>query len=372
MENILSLAQHYLLPFLVVLGVVVFFHEFGHYIVARLCGVKIEAFSIGFGREIFGWKDKHGTRWKVSWLPLGGYVKMYGDAGPASTPDASLKEMTPAQKKVSYFYQNVEKRLAIAAAGPIANFLLAIVMLALLFTFHGQSFTKPVVSGLMDDGAAAAAGVKTGDVIASIDGKKIEWFEDIVHAIALNTGTPMSIGITRGHEHLMLTVTPKVTTVNIMGMEAKIGRIGIKGDQVEYKKDPPLIAVYQATLETWNMAGEMLKGIGQMVIGLRGADELGGPIRIVQMSGNIAKEGPVSLLHWAAFISINLGLINLFPIPLLDGGHLLFYGIEWLRGRPLKEKTQELGFRAGLVFIVCLMLFVTWNDLVHLLHELTL
>jgi regulator of sigma E protease len=367
MESIFGLAQHYLLPFLVVLSVVVFVHEFGHYWIARMCGVKIEAFSIGFGREIFGWKDKHGTRWKVSWLPLGGYVKMYGDAGPASTPDASVKEMTAAQKKVSYFHQDVEKRFAIAAAGPLANYAFAIIVLAFLFMLHGQPFSSPVVSDVMENSVAAKAGFQKGDRVLVVDGTNIERFEDIKRIVAMNSGTPIKVTALRGHKQVTFTVTPEVATMlDRFGGEHQTRRIGITTDAIEYKQWPLPQAMLHAIGETWELTTDTLKGTGQMIMGLRSADEIGGPIRIAKLSGEVAKDGIVALIWFMAVISINLGLINLFPVPLLDGGHLLYYGIEWLRGRPLHQNVQEAGFRVGMAFILCLMLFATWNDLVNL------
>jgi regulator of sigma E protease len=367
MENILSLGQHYLFPFLVVLSVVVFVHEFGHYWIARICGVKIEAFSIGFGREIFGWKDKHGTRWKVSWLPLGGYVKMFGDAGPASTPDGSVKDMTDEEKKVSFFHQSVGKRLAVVAAGPLANYAFAIVVLAFLFMLHGQPYSSPIASEVMEGSVAAKAGIVPGDRILAIDGAPIERFEDIKRIIAFNIGAPVKITALRANKRVAFTLTPELAMMkDRFGGEHETRRIGIMTDAIEYRKWPLPQAMLHAVFETWDLTVGTLKATGQMVMGLRGTDELGGPLRIAKLSGDVAKDGIVSLIWFMAVISINLGLINLFPIPLLDGGHLLYYGIEWFRGRPLRQNVQEAGFRVGMAFIFCLMIFATWNDLVNL------
>jgi regulator of sigma E protease len=367
MENILNIAAHYAVPFIIVISVVVFVHEFGHYWVARRCGVKIETFSLGFGHEIFGWTDKHGTRWKVSWLPLGGYVKMFGDANAASTPDASVHTMTEAQKKVSFFHQHVAKRMAVIVAGPASNYLFAIVVLALLFMFNGQPYTPAYVSAVVENSAAAKAGIKPGDRIVSADGSGIDRFEDIKRIVALNTGTPMTVEVMRGDKEVKLAVTPEIVTMtDNFGGEHKVGRIGITSDKLEYIKQPPVKAVEQSFIETWNLTTSTLKAIGQMVIGLRGTEEIGGPLRIAEMSGNIAKEGVITLIWFMAVISINLGLINLFPVPLLDGGHLAFYVAESLRGRPLSERLQEIGSNLGAAMVVTLMLFATWNDLVHL------
>lgn len=367
MDHILHLATQYTMPFIIVISVVVFVHEFGHYWVARRCGVKIETFSIGFGREIFGWTDRRGTRWKVSWLPLGGYVKMYGDDSVASTSVASVHAMTDEQKRVAFYHQHVDKRMAVVAAGPAFNYLFAILVMTFLFIFSGQPYTSPEVGSLVDNGVAKEAGLKPGDRILEVDGQKTDRFEDIKRIVALNAGTPMPVEVERNGQHLAFTLTPKIVTVNDrFGGEHKIGRIGIVSDKLEFKKQPPLEAAHQALLETWNLTAGTLKAIGQMVIGLRDTEELGGPLRIAKMSGDVAKEGAVTLIWFMAVISINLGLINLFPVPLLDGGHLAFYIAERLRGRPIHEDLQEIGARIGLVLVLSLMVFATWNDLVHL------
>lgn len=367
MTQFLSFAPHYLLPFIIVISVVVFVHEYGHYWVARQCGVKIEAFSIGFGREIFGWTDKHGTRWKVCWLPLGGYVKMFGDADPASTPDAAVKTMTDEEKQVAFYHQTVEKRMAVVAAGPVTNYLFAILVLAILFIFQGQPYTPTDVSGLLDNSAAAKAGLQIHDHVASVDGQKVRRFEDIKRIIALNAGTPIPVVVERGAETLTLTVTPEVVTMtDRFGSEHKLGRIGITSDELKYRKWPVLKAVRQAVNETIDMTGSTLRAIGQMIMGLRGTEELGGPLRIAEMSGHVAQDGPWALVWFMGIISINLGLINLFPVPLLDGGHLAFYIYEKLRGQPLNEKAQNVGMRVGMALVLSLMIFATWNDLVHL------
>jgi regulator of sigma E protease len=363
MFNILHGAQHYALPFIIV----IFVHEFGHYWVARRCGIKIETFSIGFGAEIFGWTDKRGTRWKVSWLPLGGYVKMYGDSSAASTPDSSVHSMTDEQKRVAFYHQHVDKRMAVVVAGPLANYLFAIVALALLFMFQGQPFSPPTINSVMENGIAARAGILPGDRFISVDGYAVDRFEDIKRIVALNAGTQIPVEIKRGETEVHMNVTPEVvTTTDRFGGEHKIGRIGIVSDKLEYKQWPPLKALKQAVLETWNLTTGTLQAVGQMIMGTRGTEELGGPLRIAEMSGNVAKDGFVSLIWFMAVISVNLGLINLFPVPLLDGGHLVFYLAERLRGRPINENLQEAGARVGVALVLSLMVFATWNDLVHL------
>ncbi len=365
--HIFDLALHYALPFLAVITVVVFVHEFGHYWVARRCGVKIDAFSIGFGREIFGWNDTHGTRWKVSWLPLGGYVKMYGDGSAASTPDKTVHTMTDEQKKVAFFHQSVGKRMAVVVAGPASNYLFAILVLSLLFIFQGQPYTPTDVSAVIENSAAAKAGIQPGDHVLTLDGNTVDRFEDIKRIVALNAGTPVPVEVDRKGEHLTFTVTPEIMSVtDRFGGEHKIGRIGISSTDLKYEKWSPPKAVEQAVVETWNLTTGTLKSVGQMIMGMRSADELGGPLRIAELSGHVARDGLVSLIWFMAVISINLGLINLFPVPLLDGGHLAFYLAERLRGRPLHDNIQEVGMRVGMILVATLMVFATWNDLVHL------
>jgi regulator of sigma E protease len=368
MFNILSIAQHYALPFLIVISVVVFVHEFGHYWVARRCGVRVISFSIGFGHELFGWTDKHGTRWKVAWLPLGGYVKMFGDADPASRPDTEANAaMTEDEKKVAFYHQSVNKRMAIVAAGPVTNYLFAILVLAVLFVLQGQPFSPPVVGNVLDNGVAAKAGLAVGDRVLSIDGEAVQRFEDIKRIVALNAGTAVPMTIQRGGEMQTFSITPEVVTMtDRFGGEHRLGRIGIASDKMEYKKWPPLTALKQAAVECWDMTASTLRALGQMIMGMRGTEELGGPLRIAEMSGHVAQDGAWALVWFMAVISINLGLINLFPVPLLDGGHLLFYILEKLRGRPLHERVLDAGMRVGLAMVVSLMVFATWNDLVHL------
>jgi regulator of sigma E protease len=392
---------HYAIPFIIVISVVVFVHEFGHYWVARRCGVKVEQFSIGFGRELFGWNDAHGTRWKVSLLPLGGYVKMYGDAGPASNADASVAAMTDEQKKVSFHHQPVGKRFAIVVAGPLFNYLFAALVLTLLFMeppfglqmppmlchmpavtadtpkdvtandncflFQGQHYTTPTVSTVLPDSAAAQAGILAGDKILTLDGATINRFEDVRTTVMFNAGTPIIAEIERAGVHMNVTVTPKIEAItDRFGGVHKLGRIGITSDKVLYKRWPLHLAIGHAVGEAYSLSASTIRSIGQMIMGLRGTEELGGPLRIAAMSGHVAEDGPPALVLFMAMISINLGLINLFPVPLLDGGHLLYYIAEKLRGRPLHEKIQEFGMRIGMALILCLMVFSTWNDLVQL------
>jgi regulator of sigma E protease len=367
MLHLLSLAQQYAIPFIVVISVIVFVHEFGHYLVARACGIRVELFSIGFGRKLFGWTDKSGTEWQVACLPLGGYVKMFGDANPASMPDESVKMMTEEEKKVSFFHQKVGKRMAVVSAGPASNYVFAIITLAILFMFQGQPFSPPVVGALQENGVAQLGGILAGDKVISIDGRDILRFEDIRRTIGKNSGTPVSVVVDRNGERETFTLTPEVAVQkDRFGGEHRMGKIGIISNQIEHKIRSPLEAAYYATIESWNISVDTLEAVGQIITGARASEEIGGPLRIAEMSGRIAQDGVWALVWFTAIISISLGLMNLFPIPLLDGGHLLFYFFEALRGRPLNEKAQEVGMYVGLTFIVSLMVFVTWNDLVRL------
>ncbi len=348
--------------FLVVLTVLVFVHEFGHYLIARRNGVRIEVFSIGFGPELFGWWDRVGTRWKFSAIPLGGYVKMFGDADASSgLPIVGLSQLSPADWAVSFHGKRLSQRAAIVAGGPAANFLFAIAVLALLFMTYGQPFTPAEVGQVQAASAAEAGGIHPGDLIVSIDGSNIQRFEDVQQLVRLSPGVPMTIVLKRDGQLVTLKVTPD-RKVN-RGQE--YGQLGIGRSGVEYVRRDPASAVLRAVGETWNLSATTLEAMWQMVIGTRATDELGGPLRIAQMSGEVAQGGIVPLLWFMAVLSINLGLINLFPVPVLDGGHLLFYAAEAIRGKPLGQRAQEYGFRVGLALVLTLMVFATWNDLVH-------
>jgi regulator of sigma E protease len=365
--SILTGGLGYIIPFLVVLTVLVFVHELGHYLVARRNGVRIEVFSIGFGPEIFGWYDRAGTRWKLSAVPLGGYVKMYGDADASSLPSNSLVTMSEEDRAVSFHHKRLWQRIAVVAAGPAANFIFAIVLLAGLFATVGQPFTPPDVGQVQPNSAAEQGGIKPGDTISEIDGRKIERFEDVQQAVRLNAGGVMKIVVRRDGRDVALDVTPQMTEMtDRFGNVHRVGMLGIGRSGVDYVRHDPATALGRAVEETWNLSVGTLKAIWQMIIGARATDELGGPLRIAQMSGEVAQGGIVAIVWFMAVLSVNLGLINLFPIPVLDGGHLLFYFAEAIRGRPLGQRAQEYGFRIGLALVLTLMVFATWNDLVHL------
>lgn len=362
----------YIIPFLFVLTIVVFFHEFGHFLVARWCGVRVLMFSIGFGPELVGFNDRHGTRWKISAIPLGGYVKFFGDDNAASTPDAErLASMPEAQRSESFFYQKVRARAAIVAAGPIANFILAIIIFSGIFMFYGKQTTSARVDTVQAGSAAAAAGFKPGDLVLSIDRAKIDTFADMQRVVSGSAGETLTIEIERGGKLMTLKAVPALKEMtDSFGNKQRIGILGISRsmtpDDLKLQPVDPLNAVVLGAEETWFVIDRTLAYIGGVVVGREAADQLGGPIRIAQVSGQVASAGIVALIHLAAVLSVSIGLLNLFPIPLLDGGHLLFYGIEAARGRPLSDRAQEVGFRIGLAIVLMLMIFATFNDIVHL------
>jgi len=352
--------------FVVVLTILVFVHEFGHYYVARRNGVKIEVFSIGFGPEIFGWWDRAGTRWKLSVLPLGGYVKMFGDSDPTSgLPISNLSQLTAEERDSSFPCKPLGQRAAIVAAGPIANFLFAILVLSVLFMTYGQPFTPADIGEVLTGTAAQAGGMEAGDKILSIDGRAVERFEDVQQIVQLNPNVAMNVVVDRGGKELTLHVTPSLVEEHDRLGRHQIGRLGIRGGKVTYvRRDPPQ-AVIRAVGETWNLSATTLQAMWQMVIGKRSTDELGGPIKIMKLSGEVMQLGIGPLLWFMCVLSVNLGLINLFPVPVLDGGHLLFYAAEAIRGKPLGQRAQEYGFRFGLALVLTLMIFATWNDVFH-------
>ena len=383
--DIIGFITDYAIPFIVILSVLVFVHEMGHYWVARRCGVRVEAFAIGFGPELFGWTARSGTRWKVCALPLGGYVKMFGDADVTSRPPSGggevletgeetgdwasgqARPLTAEERAVSFHHKSLRQRTAIVAAGPAANFLFAIVALALLFATEGQRTTPPVIGEVVEDSAAAEAGLQPGDRFLAINGTSIERFEQIQRVVQLNLSEPLQVTLERGGAEQSLTVAPRIVeTTDNFGNTIERALLGISASGTEMVRHDPLTAVWRATEETGSLTWGTLRYVGQMITGNRNADELGGPIMIGEMSGRVAEFGLVAVVSFMAILSINLGLINLFPVPMLDGGHLLFYAIEGVRGRPLGERAQEYGFRIGLALVLTLMIFVTFNDLSRL------
>lgn len=357
--------------FLFVITVVVFFHELGHFLVARWCGVKVDVFSVGFGKEIFGWSDRRGTRWKVSWLPIGGYVKFAGDASAASTPDHRAAErMSPAEREHTLLYKPVWQRAAVAAAGPLANFLLAILLFTGLIYYNGHTVLAPVVGHVVEGSAAEAAGIKAGDRVTAIDGTAITDFEQMPQIIAVSGGKNLKLELLRDGKSISVQVTPRATRMrDALGDMGTNMVIGVQPSRTapittEYYSLPG--AVGAATAETWNIMATTVKGIAQMVRGYGSADQFRGPVGIAKMTRQVAVFGFMALLQLVAVLSVSIGLANLFPIPLLDGGHLLYYACEAVLGRPLGERAQDVGFRLGLVLVLGLVLLTTWNDLARL------
>ena len=362
----------YVIPFLFVLTIVVFFHELGHFLVARWAGVKVLTFSLGFGPELVGFNDRHGTRWKISAVPLGGYVKFFGDDSEASTPSSeALASMTEEERQGSFHHKKVGPRAAIVAAGPIANFVLAIVIFTGLFTFLGKPSTTARVDQIEAGSAAAAAGFEVGDVVTVIDGSKIESFSDMQRIVGVHAGDPLKFTVTSGESMVELQGTPQLREVkDPFGNVHKLGVLGITrktvaGDTLTERVDPAT-ALWLGVKETSFVVDRTLAYIGGVFTGREAADQVGGPLRIAQISGQVATIGLAALVHLAAVLSISIGLLNLFPVPLLDGGHLLFYAVEAVRGRPLSERAQEMGFRIGLGLVLMLMVFATYNDILHL------
>lgn len=442
----------YGVTFLVVLGVLVFVHEWGHYIVARMCGVKVDVFSVGFGKEIFGWTAKSGTRWKIAIFPLGGYVKMFGDSDPASAghcdevegQDGKIRHMSEEERSGAFFAKPVWKRAAIVFAGPAINFIFAAIILSFLYGSIGRPVIPPQISGLEVNGGADLANFQPHDLIKSVNGKVVDNFREVRRMVILTIDAPMTFEILRDDKLVTITATPKkIKDVDRFGFTSEYGYMGfigpadgidiksistingtdvsgdlekahallnknigqlmristkVNGHESELKVRPPkdlnpqlgnkddklyntlflgekltdnivhynpIEAVGVAAKETWNMTADTLKAIGEIFVGTRSTKELGGIIRIGAMAGTMAEQGYISLFIFMAGLSINLGLINLFPIPMLDGGHLLFYGIEAARGKPISERVQEYAFRFGLVLLVTLMVFSNLNDILQ-------
>ncbi len=366
-------ALGYLIPFLFVLTTVVFVHELGHFLVARWCGVRVKAFSIGFGPELFGFDDRHGTRWKLSAIPLGGYVRFFGDEDAASTPDReTLDSLTPEERNTTFFGKSVWQRAAIVAAGPIANFILAIAIFAAIFTLYGREVTTARVDQVVAGSVAEKAGFRPGDLIRTIDGSRIETFNDLQRIVSTSADRPLTIVVERDGAPVTLEATPERREVtDRFGNIHRIGQLGLSrdtsGGNVTVERYSLPEAIVMGAEETWMVVDRTFAYIGGLFAGRESTDELGGPIRVAQVSGQVATLGFVALVNLAAILSVSIGLLNLFPVPMLDGGHLLFYLVEAVRGRPLSPRVQDFGFRIGLAAIVMLMLFTTFNDIWRLI-----
>lgn len=347
------------LSFAVVLGVLVFIHELGHYLAARWRGVHVEAFSIGLGPKLVGWTDRAGTVWKVSALPLGGYVRLHGQGRPE---DVEADERARYLRGRTFYEKSVGSRAIVVAAGPVANFLLAFVLFALLFATVGRQVLLPDVSRLVAGGAAERGGLQVGDRILAIGGTPTPRFEDLQRLVAAAPDTPLTLRVLRDGAERTLTLT----TGAAGSPGHRTGVLGILSGKAEFEPVGPVQAIGDGAAQTWNVAAQTLGGVWQMITGRRGTEDLGGPLRIAQMSGEVAQLGLASLVSFIAVLSVNLGMINLFPIPVLDGGYLLFYLAEALRGRPVPARALDYGLRAGLALLASLFVFATWNDLSHL------
>ncbi|MFT4098121.1 MAG: M50 family metallopeptidase [Rhodoblastus sp.] len=361
----------YAIPFIVVLTVVVFFHELGHFWVGRRCGIKVDAFSIGFGPELFAFVDRHGTRWRVAALPLGGYVKFHGDANGASmTDDAAVEAMPAAEKAVTFAAQPIWKRSATVAAGPIANFILAIVIFCGVFFAYGRSVLTPRVDSVAAGSAAEVAGFLPGDLVLEIDGQKIGSFNELQRIVTTSPDKALTFLVDRAGKGVSLTATPRLKEVESSLGKTRVGLLGVQagGKPEDWRTEKYGLgeSLKLATQETWFVVRQTAGYLGGLAIGKESPDQLSGPAGIVQVSGEMAKLGVAALLNLVAILSISIGLLNLAPVPLLDGGHLMFYLVEAIRGRALNERAQEIGFRIGIAVVGGLMVLATYNDIARL------
>ncbi|AWM01508.1 MULTISPECIES: RIP metalloprotease RseP [Bradyrhizobium] len=362
----------YAVPFLFVLTIVVFFHELGHFLVARWAGVRVLTFSLGFGPELVGFNDRHGTRWKISAIPLGGYVKFFGDESEASTPSSqTLAAMTAEERAGSFHHKKVGPRAAIVAAGPIANFILGALIFAGMALYYGKPSTIARVDGVVADGAAAAAGFKIGDVVVQIDGKPIESFADMQRIVAMNAGSALAFQVKRDGTIVSLTATPALLErKDPFGNSHRLGVLGIEHKAQAGEASSTPVGVGEALKigveQVWFIITSTFKFLGSLFAGNGNPNEVSGVLGIAKMSGQAASAGFQFVINLCAVLSVSIGLLNLFPIPLLDGGHLMFYAAEVVRGRPLSERTQEMGFRIGLGLVLMLMVFATYNDILRM------
>ena len=360
----------YILPFIVLILVVVFIHEYGHYYFAKKYGVGVTDFSIGFGKEIFGWNDKSGTRWKICWIPLGGYVKFFGDRNVFSQADQEkiLKKYNEEDRQKLFVLKPLYQRVLIVFGGPLANFLLALVIFFSIYTFVGKDFTPALINEVQKDSPAMAGGLKQNDIILEIDGNKVKSIMDVSKYITMSTADVIDFKVKRSYDELMLKIKPNIVlSEDNLGNKINKRMVGIKlgayNNEINHVKLGPAQSIYYAANEVYYVSIASLKYLGGMIIGKADSSQLGGPIRIAKISGQVAEFGVLAFISMMAYISISLGLVNLFPIPMLDGGHLMFYAFENVLGRPLSEKSHDCYFRIGLFLLVSLMFFTTFNEL---------
>lgn len=370
----------YVIPFVIVLSVVVFIHEYGHFIVGRWCGVQVDAFSIGFGPELWARIDRHGTRWRVAAIPLGGYVKFHGDANGASVPDPDAVEAMPAaERAVTFAAQPVWKRSAIVFAGPFANFLLAIAIFAGMFFHYGRTVLTPRIGAVVDGGAGQVAGFMPGDLVLTIDGAQIPTFSKMQEIVSVSADTKLVFVVRRNDRDVTIPATPAWREVDSAAGKLRIGMLGLKAStapaDVHEERFGPIESLGMALDETWQVVHRTGTYVAGLISGRESADQLSGPIGIAQISGQMAqaatKVGLAPFLNLIAILSVSIGLLNLMPVPLLDGGHLLFFSIEAIRGQALNERAQEVAFRIGLAMVGVLMIFSTYNDIARLIQRFT-
>jgi regulator of sigma E protease len=357
--NLIPSFPRTLIAFALVLGVLVFIHEMGHYLAARWRGIHVDAFSIGFGRPILRGTDRRGTEWRLGWIPLGGYVKLHGMEVPEETDAATRASWRPGQ---TFHQKPVGDRAIVVAAGPVANYLLAVLLFAGLGMAVGRPTGNTAVGAVVEGSAAERGGLRAGDEILALDGERVARFEQVQRHVQPRAGRPIELRIAREGEERTLTVTPDAREG---GPQGATGVLGIQGGAMRLERLGPLDALAAGVSQTADVTWQSLTSIGEMLSGQRSARDLGGPIRIAEISGEAASLGPAALVSLMALLSVSLGLLNLFPIPVLDGGHLVFYALEAIRGRPLPPKAQEYGFRAGFALLATLFVLVSWNDIVH-------
>ncbi len=360
----------YILPFIILILIVVFIHEYGHYYFAKKYGVGVTDFSIGFGQEIFGWNDKSGTRWKICWIPLGGYVKFFGDRNVFSQADQEkiLEKYSKEDQEKLFVLKPLYQRAIIVFGGPLANFLLALVIFFSIYTFIGKDFTPAVINEVQKDSPAMVGGLKQNDIILEIDNNKVESIMDVSKYITMSIDDVIDFKVKRSYDELIIKVKPNIVSgEDNLGNKINKRMVGIKlgafNNEINHVKLGPAQAIYHAAHEVYYVSISSLKYIGAMIFGKADTSQLGGPIRIAKISGQVAEFGVLAFISMMAYISISLGLVNLFPIPMLDGGHLMFYTFEKILGRPLSQKTQEGFFRIGVFVLLSLMFFTTFNDL---------
>jgi regulator of sigma E protease len=371
LTNTFNLFVGTVLPFLFVLTIVVFVHEMGHYLVGRWCGVGVTHFSLGFGPEVVGWNDKSGTRWKVSAIPLGGYVKFHGDENEASVPDVEgMKNLTPLQKETHFHTKAVWKRALVVVAGPVANFILAIAIFTTLFYIKGEEYLVPRIESVVEGSVAEKAGFRAGDIITSINDDEIKKFSELQRTVSIHAGENLRFSVERAGQIIPLQATPLMREIKTSLGVQRIGQLGIVAtknpDDIKQDNYTLFQAFKVGVGETYFIVERTFDYIGKLFAGRESTDQLSGPLRIAQASGEVAQVGFMAIMSLTALLSVSIGLINLFPIPLLDGGHLVFYAYEAIRGKPMGPKVQEWGFRIGLGFVALLMVVSTWNDIVHI------